>query len=187
MSPSWCAGSTGSCCPGGRTSTPTPTARRRPRVPELVPRLDGLVLAGGPDLDPNAYGAQPHVELGLTEPRLDAVEYEIAGEGPRLGTPILGICRGAQALNVARGGTLHQHLPDVVGTGIDHRQSQPGTHPTHEVEVLTGSRLGGLLGLTRIMVNSFHHQAVDRLGVVLRACAWAPDGTIEGIEDPTAP
>jgi putative glutamine amidotransferase len=156
-------------------------------VGQLVGRLDGLVLSGGPDLAPDAYGAKPHLELGSTEPGLDAFEYAIAEEALRLGLPILGICRGAQTLNVARGGTLHQHLPDVVGELIAHRQTVDGRVPTHPVTILPGSRLAAVLGTTELSVNSFHHQSVDRLGTGLRACAWAPDGAIEAIEDPERP
>lgn len=156
-------------------------------VPALVARLDGLVLSGGPDLAPGAYDAQPHAELGATEPDLDVFEYAVAHEALRLKLPILGVCRGAQALNVARGGSLHQHLPDVVGDAIAHRQAEDGRVPTHVVDVLAGSRLAGVLGSLHLSVNSFHHQAIDRLGIGLRACAWAPDGTIEGIEDATLP
>jgi putative glutamine amidotransferase len=156
-------------------------------VPLLLSRLDGLVLSGGPDLAPGAYGAQPHLELGLTEPGLDAFEYAMAREALRLELPVLGVCRGAQTLNVARGGTLHQHLPDVVGDSIAHRQTVDGSIPTHPVTILPGSRLAAVLGATRLSVNSFHHQAVDRLGAGLRECAWAPDGTVEAIEDPAQP
>lgn len=156
-------------------------------VPALVARLDGLLLSGGPDLAPEAYGAKPHAELGDTEPGLDAFEYEVVDQAMRLGLPILGICRGAQALNVALGGTLCQHLPDVVGDTVVHRQSDDGRHPTHLVDVVPGTRLSRMLGLSRLCVNSFHHQAVDRLGHGLRVAARAPDGTIEGIEDPTRP
>jgi putative glutamine amidotransferase len=156
-------------------------------VPALVARLDGLVLSGGPDLAPAAYDAQPHAELGATEPDLDAFEYAVAREALRVEIPILGICRGAQALNVARGGTLHQHLPEVVGDVIAHRQAEDGRLPTHLVDVLPGSRLAGVLGTTQLSVNSFHHQAVDRLGSGLSVCARAPDGTIEGIEDSKLP
>jgi putative glutamine amidotransferase len=156
-------------------------------VPGVLGRLDGIVLSGGPDLAPEAYGAKPHVELGSTEASLDTFEYAVAREALLVGLPILGICRGAQALNVARGGTLHQHLPDVVGDRIAHRQLEDGRVPTHEVEVLHSSRLAGVLGVTELAVNSFHHQAVDRLGTDLYACAWAPDGTIEGIEDRERP
>jgi putative glutamine amidotransferase len=153
-------------------------------VPRILARLDGLVLSGGPDLAPRAYGARPHVQLGVTEPQLDGFEYAMAREAARLELPILGICRGAQTLNVARGGTLHQHLPDVVGDTITHRQIEDGRVPTHPVTVAPGSRLAAVLGATQLNVNSFHHQAVDRLGAGLRSCAWAPDGTIEAIEDP---
>jgi putative glutamine amidotransferase len=156
-------------------------------VPALVARLDGIVLSGGPDLAPGAYGAQPHPELGSTEPALDAFEYAVILEALRLDLPILGICRGAQALNVARGGALHQHLPEVVGDSVVHRQSEDGRNPTHIVEIVAGSRLAGVLGASRLSVNSFHHQAVRRLGVGLRVCARADDGTIEAIEDPARP
>jgi putative glutamine amidotransferase len=156
-------------------------------VPALVARLDGLLLSGGPDLAPAAYDAQPHAELGATEPALDAFEYAVVREALRAGLPILGICRGAQALNVARGGTLHRHLPDVVGDAIVHRQSEDGRRPTHAVDIVPRSRLARLLGTTRLRVNSFHHQAVDRLGTGLRVSARAPDGTIEAIEDPARP
>ena len=153
-------------------------------VRRVLARLDGLMLSGGPDLAPEAYCARPHVELGSTEPRLDRSEYAMAREALRLELPILGICRGAQTLNVARGGSLHQHLPDVVGDAITHRQSEDGRRPTHPVVVAPESTLAAVLGTTRLSVNSFHHQGIDRLGAGLCACAWAPDGTIEAIEDP---
>ena len=156
-------------------------------VPRMLARLDGLVLSGGPDLAPAAYGASPHVQLGVTEPQLDGFEYAMAREAARLGLPILGICRGAQTLNVARGGTLHQHVPEVVGDTITHRQTEDGRMPTHPVVVAPGSTLAAVLGTTEVNVNSFHHQAVERLGAGLFACAWAPDGTIEAIEDPEQP
>jgi putative glutamine amidotransferase len=153
-------------------------------VPELVARLDGLVLSGGPDLAPAAYDAEPHAKLGSTEPDLDAFEYAVAHEALLRNLPVLGICRGLQTLNVARGGTLHQHLPDVVGEQITHRQPEDGRQATHPVDVVAGSRLAGVLGREQLRVNSFHHQAVARLGTGLSVCACAPDGTIEGIEDP---
>jgi putative glutamine amidotransferase len=139
-------------------------------------RLDGVCLSGGPDLDPGAYGAgERHPELGPTEPRLDAFELGLARAADERGLPLLGICRGAQALNVARGGTLHQHLPL-------HRQTEPASATTHTVEVEAGSRLAGLVGSGALRVNSFHHQAVDRLGDGLEAVARADDGTVEAIE-----
>jgi putative glutamine amidotransferase len=142
----------------------------------LLLRLDGVCLSGGPDLDPVAYGAKDrHAELGPTEPSLDAFELALARAAIDRGMPLLGICRGAQALNVACEGTLHQHLPG-------HRQSEPGPEATHDVEVLAGTRLAALLGPGALAVNSFHHQAVDRLGRGLRVAALAADGTVEAIE-----
>jgi putative glutamine amidotransferase len=141
-------------------------------------RLDGICLSGGPDLDPAAYGAtERHAELGPTEPGLDAFELELARAADAHGLPILGICRGAQALNVARGGTLHQHLPG-------HRQTEPATATTHTVHVEPGSRLAAVCGTDVLRVNSFHHQAVEALGRGLRAVASAADGVVEAIEAP---
>lgn len=155
-------------------------------IPSLVARLDGVVLAGGPDLAPAAYEQSPHAELGSTEPRLDAFEYAVVAEALRLELPLLGVCRGAQALNVALGGTLHQHLPDLVGDAIVHRQSEGGAVLTHPVDLAQGSRLASVVRSARLHVNSFHHQAVDRLGDGLVVSARAPDGTIEAIERPAA-
>lgn len=151
-------------------------------VPGLLERLDGVCLSGGPDLDPAGYGAEPHPELGDTEPALDAFELAVAQQADSLGLPVLGVCRGAQAMNIARGGTLHQHLPDVVTGSVEHRQKAPGAVTTHEVTIEPDSRLAKLIGARGARVNSFHHQSVDRLGRRLRAVAWAPDGTIEAIE-----
>jgi putative glutamine amidotransferase len=146
----------------------------------LLDRLDGICLSGGPDLDPEAYGAlERHAELGPTEPSLDAFELALARAADERGMPVLGICRGAQALNVARGGTLHQHVPG-------HRQTEPATAPTHTVRVEEGTRLASLVGARPLRVNSFHHQAVDVLGQGLRAVAWAGDGTVEAVEVPGA-
>jgi putative glutamine amidotransferase len=152
-------------------------------VPALLAPLQAVCLSGGPDLDPVAYGAKPAPELGPTEPALDVFELEVAKVADSIGLPIFGICRGAQALNVARGGTLHQHLPAITDHSVDHRQTAPGWQETHSVFVDRDSRLGRILGDENPRVNSFHHQAVDVLGSGLRAVAWAPDGTVEGIED----
>jgi putative glutamine amidotransferase len=160
---------------------------RLDEVPDLVARLDGVLLSGGPDLAPAAYDAQPHPDLGATEPALDAFEYALVAEALRRGLPLLGICRGAQAVNVALGGSLHQHLPEIVGDAVVHRQSEDGRKPTHCVEVVPGTLLAQLVGSGSVAVNSFHHQAVDRLGDGLRVSARAPDGTIEAIEDRSRP
>jgi putative glutamine amidotransferase len=154
-------------------------------IATLLDRVDGVCLPGGPDVQPSVYGEEPHPELGPTEPRVDAVELALVRAADRRDLPILGICRGMQLLNVARGGTLHQHLPDVVGEGLQHRQPEHGSITTHHVETAPHSRLRSTLGGPRLEVNSFHHQAVRTLGDDLTATAWAEDGTIEAIEDPS--
>ena len=156
-------------------------------VEPLLDRLDGVCLSGGPDLDPDAYDDRRHPELGPVEPELDRFELALARVADARGLPILALCRGAQALNVARGGTLHQHLPDRPGTRIAHRQRRPGDQTTHSVDIAPGSMLARVMRRTRARVNSFHHQGVRRLGGGLRATAWAPDGVIEGIEAPARP
>jgi len=152
------------------------------RIAPLLDRLSGVLLSGGPDLDPAAYGRAAHSELGPTEPELDAFEVELAREADARGLPMLGICRGAQALNIARGGTLHQHLPEITDGSVEHRQQERGQQVTHKVRIAPSSGLAGVLGSRRIAVNSFHHQSVDQLGDDLHAVAWADDGVIEGIE-----
>jgi len=153
-----------------------------PAIPALLDRVDGVCLSGGPDLHPTAYGAEPHPELGPTEPRLDAFELALARAADERDMPVLAICRGSQVLNVARGGTLHQHLPDVVGDTVAHRQPGAPGRPTHGVTVAPGSRLASIIGRTALDVNSFHHQAVDRLGERLAVTARAADGTVEAFE-----
>jgi putative glutamine amidotransferase len=153
-----------------------------PAIPALLERVDGICLSGGPDLHPDAYGAAPHPELGPTEPSLDAFELAIARAADERDMPILAICRGMQVLNVARGGTLHQHIPDVVGDAVTHRQPGAPGDPVHGVTVAAGSRLHEIVGHRHIEVNSFHHQAVDVLGDRLTITAHAEDGTVEAFE-----
>ncbi len=159
-------------------------------IESLLDRLDGICLSGGPDLDPETYGAEPHRELGPTEPELDRFELAVARRADARGMPILAICRGTQALNVVRGGILHQHIPEI-SEEIAHRQSAPGNEASHPVWVDPASKLAEALGDTEVEVaeiadvNSFHHQAIDRLGEGLRISARAPDGTIEAVEDPS--
>ncbi len=148
----------------------------------LLGQVAGVCLSGGPDLDPQAYGARRHGLLGPTWSDLDAFELAVAREADARRLPILAICRGLQVLNVARGGTLHQHLPEVVGDGINHRQLAAGREPTHAVRIEESSRLAQILGRSESEVNSFHHQSVDTLGEGLVVSAHAADGTIEGLE-----
>ncbi|HET7444007.1 MAG TPA: gamma-glutamyl-gamma-aminobutyrate hydrolase family protein [Solirubrobacterales bacterium] len=156
-------------------------------IEPLLDRLDGVCLSGGPDLDPRNYDAAPHPELGPTEPDLDRFELALARRADARGMPILAICRGTQALNIIRGGVLHQHLPDL-SAEIGHRQTTPGDQTSHAIGIDPGSKLAAAVGSDdEIEVNSFHHQAIDRLGQGLTVSARAPDGTIEAVEDPTRP
>jgi putative glutamine amidotransferase len=153
-----------------------------PLVEALLDRVDGLCLSGGPDLDPSTYDQRRHERTGPIEPGLDEFEIALAAAADARGMPILAICRGLQVLNVARGGSLHQHLPDVVGESINHRQPEPGNQPTHSVSLDPDSRIVSILGREQADVNSFHHQAVSRLGRGLVITGWASDGTVESIE-----
>jgi putative glutamine amidotransferase len=148
----------------------------------LLDRLDGILLSGGPDIDPSAYGAEPDPSLGPTEPPLDRFEIALVRAADEGGLPILAICRGAQLLNVARGGTLHQHLPHV--TGLVHRQAGQCGQVTQWISLDRSSRLSAVMSRARAKVNTFHHQAADRLGTGLRAVGWSRDGIVEGLEDP---
>jgi putative glutamine amidotransferase len=151
-------------------------------VDQLLDKLSGLLLTGGPDLDPACYGAEPHPELGPIDHDVDVFEIELCRQADRRGLPILGICRGTQVLNVARQGSLIQHLPDFTDGAIEHRQKEPGDQTTHEVRVAPDSGLAQTTGGGPVDVNSFHHQAIDRLGLGLRPVAWAEDGVIEAVE-----
>jgi putative glutamine amidotransferase len=154
----------------------------RGAIEPLLGRVSGVCLSGGPDLDPVAYGAFRHELTGPSWAELDRFELRLARAADAVDLPILAICRGMQVLNVSRGGTLHQHLPDVAGGRVRHRQSSASGDPTHWVTLDAESRLGDLAGSARQMVNSFHHQAVAALGRGLTATATADDGTIEAIE-----
>ncbi|HSJ72972.1 MAG TPA: gamma-glutamyl-gamma-aminobutyrate hydrolase family protein [Miltoncostaeaceae bacterium] len=148
----------------------------------LLEAVDGLCIPGGPDIHPRLYGHEPHDMLGPTEMELDAFELALVAEALERGMPVLGICRGAQMINVAAGGTLHQHLPACVDGALPHRQEADLAVSTHPVRVAGESRLAACLGGEVAEVNSLHHQAVDRLGAGLEAVAWAPDGVVEAVE-----
>ena len=152
-------------------------------VDSLLDHLSGLLLTGGPDLDPACYGAEPHPELGPTDRDVDAFEIALCRQADRRGMPILGICRGAQVLNVARAGhAASSTCPTSTDGAVEHRQAEPGDRTTHEVRVAPDSGLAQTTGGGPVKVNSFHHQAIDRLGLGLRAVAWAEDGVIEAVE-----
>src|SRR2546421_12663374 len=126
---------------------------------EVLDRVDALLLAGGADVDPQFYGAEPHEQTSGTAPERDTVEIALARRALERDMPLLGICRGMQVLNVALGGTLHQHLQH-----IERHRTTPGVFGEHEVELEPGSLAARAVGDSRTVVKSHHHQAVERLG-----------------------
>lgn len=151
-------------------------------VPETLDALDGLILSGGEDLHPEAYGAEAHPETQNARPDRDRAELAVLAGALERDMPVLAICRGSQVLNVGLGGDLVQHLPDVVGS--ERHKHTAGEFADHDVDLQAGSRLAGLLG-ERAPVKSHHHQGYGRLGEGLAPVAWADDGTIEALEHPS--
>lgn len=156
-------------------------------VEELVARLDGFVLAGGGDVAPSLYGGEAHPEVARVDPERDAFEIALVRAAVALEIPALSICRGCQVLNVALGGTLHPHLPDVVGEKLAHRESSPDGEERHAVDVEPGSRLAAVMEAMRPVPVSSHHQAPAEVPAPLRVVARAEDGAIEAIEMPAHP
>lgn len=146
-------------------------------APVMLRGIDGLLLTGGGDIDPAVYGADQHPEVYGLNPARDAWELALARANT---VPVLGICRGSQVLNVAAGGTLVQHLPDI--TEVCHRELERQHDLVHEVDVVPGSRLHAVAGGLRLGVNTLHHQAVDRVGKGLLVSGWSTDGVVEAIE-----
>jgi putative glutamine amidotransferase len=149
-------------------------------VSETLDVLDGLVFSGGSDIDPEAYGAEPHPETSHLRPARDEAELALLEAALERDMPVLAICRGSQLLNVARGGDLVQHLPDIVGD--DKHKVTPGLFATHDVAVEPESTLGSLIG-PAARVESHHHQGIGRVGAGLDVVAYADDGTAEAVED----
>lgn len=149
-------------------------------VDAVVACVDGILFAGGGDVDPARYGAVASKAAKGIDPDRDAYELALARAGAEAGLPMLGICRGNQVLNVAFGGTLVQHLPEV--TEQQHCLRERWAEAVHTVEILAGSRLRTAAGRDVVGVNSLHHQAVSEVGSGLRAVAWAEDATVEAVE-----
>ena len=147
---------------------------------ELLEPFDALVLAGGGDIDPAAYGQEPAAEVYGVDPDRDRLEMDLLAEAMRNGKPALCICRGMQVANVALGGTLVQHLPDVPEMGEHGVPLGGGT--VHEIRVAGGSMLAEALGGAVATATCHHHQGVDRLGEHLVASGWSADGLVEGLE-----
>jgi len=150
-------------------------------------QVDGLLLTGGGDIDPVRFGEAPHAKTDLISPERDELELErVTRQAIDSGLPLLAICRGLQVVNVALGGSLHQHVPDVFGESIAHSQPGARSDRTHDVTVEAGSLLARVAGGEQLRVNSFHHQAINQLGDGLKPVAWSPDKVIEAVEMPGA-
>jgi putative glutamine amidotransferase len=170
---------------GGIAVLLAPDAALTAEPDDLLDRLDGLVLSGGADVDPGAYGAAPHPATGPTVPERDAFELALARRAVERDLPLLGICRGMQVLDVALGGTLHQHLPDVVGH--DRHLHTRGAFADHDVRLEPGSLAARAAGEERHPTKSHHHQGVDRVGEGLRVTGWSTlDDLPEAVELPGA-
>jgi putative glutamine amidotransferase len=148
----------------------------------LLDRIDAVVLTGGPDLDPAWYGEERHEAVYGVDRDADEAEIALVRAALDRGAPVLAICRGLQVVNVARGGTLHQHLPDVPGSGPHGQPGETGGAHEHEVDVAAGSRLATVFGTNRVVASCHHHQAVAKVGEGLRVTASAHDGVVEGLE-----
>jgi putative glutamine amidotransferase len=145
---------------------------------ELLGMLDGLILAGGSDIDSASYGAQPHPETRGTRPERDRFEIALGTRALERDMPVLGVCRGMQMLNVIQGGTLNQHL------GLELHRHTPGAFADHRVRLEPGSLAERVVGGEHTEVKSAHHQGVDELGEGVVASGYADDGVVEAIELP---
>jgi gamma-glutamyl-gamma-aminobutyrate hydrolase PuuD len=153
-----------------------------PGAEELVGRLDGLLVPGGPDLDPALYGADAHPATRVMSPDADRVELALLRAALDAELPVLAICRGMQLLNVLHGGTLHQHLSDVTGHDGHRPRTEAFTLGRQPLKLLPGSRIAGILDEDEPETACHHHQAVDRIGSGLTVTGRAGDGTVEAVE-----
>ncbi len=153
---------------------------------DVIENLDGILLAGGEDCDPSVYGEERHPSVEPMDPRRQNNDLTLARVARERGIPTLGICLGVQMMNVAAGGTLIQDIDSEMRSDIEHA-SEPSDRHRHDVLVEDGTLLAEILGEQELNVNSSHHQAIRHVGKGLRVTALAPDGIIEGLEDPSHP
>lgn len=179
-------------CDAGAVPLLLSPAMATPELTAGVQRLDGLMLAGGNDVDPCYFGEQPIPELGEVNPLRDKLELSLIQAFYAAGKPIFGICRGAQMLNVALGGAVYQDLasqyPGSTGSKpLAHQQTSLPRYPSHGVDILENSLLYHITGVCRLKVNSMHHQAISKVAPGLTVCARAADGVVEAVEDASRP
>lgn len=152
------------------------------QVDRLLNVIDGLIFAGGGDIDPSVYGGQPHPSIYLVDGDRDQFELTLAQAALSANLPTLGICRGLQILSVASGATLIPHVPDVFGDAIAHRLDHPRRPIPHPVQLVAGSRLARMMDTPEAIVESWHHQAVSAIPPGWQAAAYAADGLVEALE-----
>jgi putative glutamine amidotransferase len=156
-------------------------------IPQYVDLLDGILFTGGNDLDPSLFGESLHPQAVPVDLARQTFELALLAEVEKRRLPALGVCMGSQLMNVYRGGSLHQFLPDVArNSPLEHRRMSENLL-RHDVEIDTQSKIGQAIGKARISVNTYHKQSPNRIGRGLKVIATAPDGVIEGLEDPTFP
>jgi putative glutamine amidotransferase len=152
----------------------------------LLDRIDGLILSGGGDIASHLYGGCPHRELYGVDIGRDNIEMLAVKYAMESHLPLLGICRGIQVMNVALGGTLIEHIPDVAGEATPHR-SPEGKESLHSVTLMPNSLTARIFGIAQMNVASYHHQAIRKLSLSLKEAAHAPDKIIEAVEMPEHP
>ena len=159
-------------------------------IAKFLQRLDGLILAGGGDIDPGVYGGDDHNTIYMTDIDRDRDEIAMVRRALDADVPLFGICRGIQVVNVALGGSLHPHLPDILNE-LDHRVANPAAAPDdpnpttftpHSVSIEPDSKLSEVLGVTECEIASWHHQAIRKVPAPLQVVATAADGTVEAVE-----
>jgi len=151
---------------------------------DLIPRMDGLLLSGGGDIDPKRFNGQPHPKVSGVSPERDRMELTLLEKALTADKPLLAICRGIQVLNVAFGGDLYTHIQDQLQLALKHDwyPKSPRDKLAHTVSLKYGSKLHEIFDDDEIQVNSLHHQGIATVGEGLEATAFAPDGLVEGVE-----
>ena len=160
-----------------------PLTKEPKEIDQILSLVDGILLTGGQDVSPALYGEAPTFAGEICEMR-DAMEAQLLKKAMVLDKPMLGICRGIQFLNVALGGSLYQDIPRQHPSSVEHHQSPPYDQPSHEVALVQGSPLQSLLGQEKLLVNSYHHQAIKGLADGLEVMARSEDGLVEAVRKP---
>ena len=168
----------------GATPVLMPVILPLTQLDAMLDRLDGIILTGGGDIDPQLYHGQAHEKVYDVDPQRDRIEITLARRVIERQKPFVAICRGFQVLNVALGGALYSHIADQMEGAIEHSAfpQHPTDFPAHDVEINPDSKLSNILGKTQLKVNSLHHQGVSQVGKGLTVTATAADGLVEGVE-----